>query len=119
MTQLFQTTRFLFAITIFIFGVMNFMYAPEMVGIVPSWLPGGVLWVYLMGATFFAIAGAILLKKKARLAALIFAALMLLFVLTVYLPKVLNGDMTAWNGLLKDVLIGAGAIEFAKNQPLD
>lgn len=119
MENLYKLSRVIFAFTTAIFGVMNLMNAEEMVGTVPSWLPGGTIWVYLVGILLLAIAGAVLMKTKARLAGFALAGLMVLFILTVYLPKVIAGDHTALTGLLKDILIGTGAVEFAKNQPID
>jgi putative oxidoreductase len=111
--------RYLLAIPLAIFGVLNLINAAHMVGMVPSWIPGGVIWVYLIGLFLIAGAVSILMGKKGRLAGTLIAILMIIFVLTIYLPKVMNGDDTSMSGLLKDLMIAGGALVFASTQPHD
>jgi putative oxidoreductase len=119
MDMFIKLDRYLLALPIAIFGLMNFIDAPLALGNVPTWLPGGVIWVYLIGACLIAGAVSILIGKKSRLAATLIAVLMLVFVLTIYLPKVLNGDNTAMSGLLKDLIIAGGMLAYASTQPKD
>lgn len=119
MDMLIKLHRYLLALPIAIFGLMNFIDAPLALGNVPTWLPGGVFWVYTIGACLIAGAVSILIGKKSRLAATLIAVLMLVFVLTIYLPKVLDGDSTAMSGLLKDLIIAGGMLAYAGTQPKD
>src|SRR5260221_2308711 len=57
---------------------------------VPSFLPGGVIWVYITGACLLAAAIAFLINRQVRLAGLLLALFLLLIVVTVHLPAVLN-----------------------------
>ncbi len=41
--------RLLYAIPMALFGILHFMNASDMAGMVPSFIPGGVFWVYLTG----------------------------------------------------------------------
>lgn len=41
--------RIIFAIPFGVFGVMHLMAADKMQGIVPAYVPGGVIWVYITG----------------------------------------------------------------------
>lgn len=59
--------RILFAVPFLIFGLFHFTGADNMAGMVPSWLPGGVLWVYLTGVGLVAAPIAVLTGKKAVL----------------------------------------------------
>ncbi len=111
--------RYLLAIPTAIFGLLNLIYADEKIGTVPHWLPGGVIWVYLIGVCLIAISIAIAINQKAKLAAALLALLMIVFVLTVYLPKLLAGDDTASIGLLKDLMIAGGAMILADNTKAD
>src|SRR5260221_5676753 len=57
---------------------------------VPSFLPGGVIWVYITGACLLAAAIAFLINRQVRLAGLLLSLFLLLIVVTVHLPAVLN-----------------------------
>ena len=107
------------AIPLAIFGYFNLSDATSALATVPHWLPGGELWVYLIGTCLIAAAISIIIGKFARLSSILVAALMLVFVLTVYLPKVMDGDTTSMIGLLKDLAIAGGALIFAETQPKD
>ena len=80
---------------------------------VPEVIPGGVLWVYLTGIALIAAAVAILLDKMAKLASVLLAALLLVFVLVIHLKGAMAGDQSATASLLKDIAIAGGALVFA------
>jgi uncharacterized membrane protein YphA (DoxX/SURF4 family) len=80
---------------------------------VPSAVPGGVLWVYLTGIALIAAAVAILTDKMAKLASVLLAALLLVFVLVIHLKGAMAGDQAAIASLLKDIAIAGGALVFA------
>lgn len=100
--------RYLFAIPMAVFGVMHFMNAQMMAGMVP--IPGGVIWVYLTGAALLAAAAAILVGKQAVLASRLLALFLLLTALTVHLPVVMGGDQAAMSQVLKDLALAGGAL---------
>lgn len=104
--------RILFAIPFAVFGMMHFMNASMMAGMVP--IPGGVIWVYLTGACLIAAAIAILIGKYARLACQLLGLFLMLTALTVHLPGILSApDMGAaapsMSNMLKDVSLAGGA----------
>jgi len=111
--------RYLFAVPFGIFGLMHFMSANDMAGMVPGWLPGGVFWVYLTGLALVAAAVSFAIQKHTHLAGLLTAALMLVFVFTVHLPGVVGGNMMAMGGLLKDLGLAGGALLLASNYQQD
>ena len=63
-----------------------------MAGMVPFWLPGGVFWVYLTGQALIAAAISIIAQKKAKLASLLLAAMLAVFILTIHLPGMLGAE---------------------------
>ena len=73
--------RLLYAIPMAIFGLFHFMNGSQMAGMVPSFIPGGIFWVYLTGLALVLAAVAIIIQKQARLASLLLAAMLILFVL--------------------------------------
>ncbi|MEP2024305.1 MAG: DoxX family protein [Reichenbachiella sp.] len=102
--------KFMYAIPMAVFGLFHFMNASEMGGMVPSFIPGGVFWVYVTGAALIAAAVAIIIEKKAKLATQLLGLMLLLFALLIHLVSVINGDMQMGMGsLLKDVALAGGA----------
>jgi putative oxidoreductase len=108
--------RYLLAIPLAVFGYYNLTDASSSLARVPHWLPGGTFWVYFIGVCLIAAAVSIVTGKYSKIASILVAVLMLVFVLTVYLPKVLDGDSTGMTGLLKDLAIAGGALIYADKQ---
>ena len=46
--------RLLFSLPFIVLGSMHFVNGPAMVGLVPSYVPGGIFWVYVTGACLVA-----------------------------------------------------------------
>ncbi len=108
-------SRIIFAIPFGIFGIMHFMNADMMAGMVPGFIPGGVLWVYVVGLALVAASGAIIAGRMAKEAALGLAALMAIFILTMWIPQLI-ADMSnsmAMMSLLKDMGLMGGALFIA------
>ena len=83
-----------------------------MAGYVPSFIPGGIFWVYLVGLALIAAAVAIIIQKQARLACLLLALLLLVFILTMHLPGAMEEAtrQMAVSSLLKDFGLMGGAV---------
>ncbi|OWY21946.1 DoxX family protein [Sphingobacteriales bacterium UPWRP_1] len=98
--------QILFGLTFLGFGISHLVFADNMAGIVP--LPGGVIWVYLTGIAQILAFVSIVIKKKTRLACLLLALMLLIFILTIHLKSAMSGDLT---GFLKDLgLMGAALV---------
>lgn len=121
MNNLDKIGKIVFALPFGVFGLMHFMAGDAMAGMVPSFLPGGVFWVYLAGAALLAACISLLIGKMTKMASLLLAALMLIFVLTIHLPGVMAGGDAAqmsMSGLLKDLAL-AGAALFISSKSTD
>ncbi len=105
--------RFMYAIPMGIFGLFHFMKAPGMSGMVPTWIPGDVFWVYITGAALLLASIAIIINKKARLAALLLGIMLLIFALTIHLPGAASGDQMSSTMFLKDFALSGAAFAFA------
>lgn len=110
--------RIIFALPFSIFGMLHFVMTDMFVGMVPSFVPGGVFWVYVIGVALIAATAAILRGKMAKEAALGLAALMMVFILTVWLPRLMSAPDAAamgmaMSGMLKDVGLMGGALLLA------
>lgn len=107
--------RILFAIPMLIFGMMHFMNAGMMAGMVP--LPGGVFWVYLTGLGLVAAAISIFTQKFTKIACLLLAVMLMMFVLSIHLPGVMSGDpakmQMAMPNMLKDMALAGAALLLA------
>jgi len=116
MDTIIKSGKFLLALPLAVFGVFHFLGANDMAGMVPSYLPGGVIWVYLTGAALVAASAAILLDKMAKLACVLLAVMLVVFVLTIHLQGAMSGDQSATASLLKDLAIAGGALIYAGTQ---
>ena len=110
----------IYALVIAFFGVNHFLNASGMTQVVPSFVPGGVFWVYLTGAALILAAIAILTGKMSRLAGILLAVFLLIVVLAVHLPAVIhapdeNAARFPLTNLVKDVGLAAGALLIAGN----
>jgi len=102
--------RLLYGIPFAVFGIMHFLNAGSMANFVPSWVPGGVFWVYLTGLAMIAAAVSIIIEKRTHLAGILLGILLLIFVLTIHLPGVLGGAMEqSMPNLLKDMALAGAA----------
>ncbi|MEM7413885.1 MAG: DoxX family protein [Gemmatimonadota bacterium] len=101
--------KFLFAIPMAVFGILHFMAAGDMAGMVPSFVPGGVIWVYITGIALIAAAVAIIANKQAVLATQLLGVMLLIFALSIHLVALIGGDQAAMASLLKDTALAGGA----------
>ena len=100
--------RFVFAVPFGIFGLLHFMNASAMSGMVP--IPGGVFWIYLTGIALLAASVSIIIEKYARLACILLGVMLIIFVLSIHLPGVIGGEMQPnMSNLLKDLAMAGGA----------
>ena len=108
------------AIILAVFGVYHLMYPGNMITFIPSFLPGGIIWVYITGISLILAAIAFLTHKKVKLAGYLLALLLIIIVLTFHLPNYLNaGDpdlkTTSFIDILQNLAMAAFAIYIASN----
>jgi putative oxidoreductase len=99
--------KYLFALPMAIFGLLHFLHAEAMTGISPF---GGVIIVYLVGICLILFAISVFIGKYDKLAAVLLALLMIIFILIVHSDSAFTGDMQS---LLKDLAIAGGALMYA------
>jgi uncharacterized membrane protein len=117
-STIFRIGRILYALVVAFFGINHFMNGTGMQNTVPSFIPGGVFWVYFTGAALLLAAISFLIDKQTRLAGLLMAAFLLIIVLTIHLPAVLHApDISSvrfpLTNLVKDTGLAAGALMVA------
>lgn len=110
-----------YALVIGFFGINNLIDGTGLQKMVPSFLPGGIAWLYITGACLILAAIAFLTDRQARLAGLLLCLFLLLIVLTVHLPAVLHApDFGArrfpMTNLIKDTGLAAAALLVASRR---
>ncbi len=56
----------------------------------PSFLPGGIIWVYVVGVAFILAALSFVFNKQVKLAAWLLAIMLFIFVLMVHIPNYMD-----------------------------
>lgn len=110
----------LLALVMIVFGIYHFMHPENLLAYVPNYLPGGVIWVYVVGASFLLAGLAFIFNRFVSLAGYLLALLLISFVLLVHLPQYLNaGDeemrQLSFVNLLKDLALAGFALYVAAN----
>lgn len=115
MKNLSKIGQIIFTVPMVVFGIMHFMNAGDMAGMVPSFIPGGVFWVYITGLALIAASVSIWINKLTFLASLLLGIMLMVFVLTIHLPGVMNEETMQMSMamMLKDLGLAGGAFLIA------
>jgi uncharacterized membrane protein len=113
MEMITNQAKYIFALPFLVFGAMHLMMADNMAGLVPAYVPGGVIWVYLTGVALVAASLAIMVGKMAKLASFLLGVLMLVFAFTIHLAAVVGGDQMAMGSFLKDMALAGAAFFYS------
>ncbi|TGK22399.1 DoxX family protein [Leptospira fluminis] len=105
--------KYLYAVPFLIFGIFHLIYAPGMAGLVPSYIPFQVVWVYLTGVAMIAAAVSIFINKKTKLATTLLAVLLGLYIVLIHLGPAAGGNQQEVTALLKDLGLLGGALVIA------
>lgn len=109
--------KWVFAIPFAVFGILHIMNANQMAGagMVPAYFSGGSLWIYLTGFAQLAFAASVVIGKYDKLAAVLCALMLLIFILTLHFPTLSKFEMSdlAMRNMLKDLGLIGGAMMYA------
>lgn len=78
----------IFALMIVAFSMLHFVYAKPASGYIPSWIPNHMFWIYFAGAALLGSGIAIILKIKTRLIATLLGAMILVWFVSLHIPKI-------------------------------
>ena len=106
---------YLLSIVMIVFGLQHFMNPRDLLIYVPQFLPGGIIWVYFVGAAFILVAIAFITNTMVKAAGYLLAGLLIIFILSIHLPNYLNAGVKemkqmALISLLKDTAIACFAL---------
>jgi uncharacterized membrane protein len=87
-----RIARILYGLSLIFFGVAHFLDLKDTTSLIPNWIPGHLFWAYFTGCTFVAAGVAVLIGLCARLAAVLSASQIGLFLLLVWIPIVAAGS---------------------------
>ena len=103
-----RLAEIIYALVMGIFGVLHFMNADTMSGMIPEFMPAdGKIWIYITGAAFIAAALAIIINKFKTPACYLLALMLLVFVFTLHLQPAIDGNP---GQLLKDTALAMAAL---------
>jgi len=102
------------------YGVYHFLKPENLVNYIPSFLPGGDVWFYIVGVAFILAGLAFIFHKQVKIAGYLLALLLFLFALAIHLPNYLHsGDLEmkqlSYINFLKDIAIAAFSLYIASN----
>ena len=109
---------YLLALVMITFGIYHFLKARDLMVYIPSSIPGGIMWAYLVGAAFILVGVSFLTNKMVKVAAYLLAFMLFIFILIIHIPNYLYaGDKEmrslALINLLKDTAIAGFALHIA------
>lgn len=94
--------RWLFALSMIVFGIQHFMYADFIATLVTPWIPVHLFWVYFTGVGMIIVGLAMITGILGQLACTWLGIMFLLWVLVLHAPRVAaarhNGD--EWNSMV-------------------
>lgn len=116
--------RALLSIPFLAFGAGHLANAGQMAGMVPAFVPGGIVWVYVTGIALIAAGISFNLRKYDHVAGLLAALLLAIFAFTVHLPGMIKAvdpsdavgsvyKMMAMTSFMKDLGLAGGALILA------
>ena len=109
---------YMLSLVLIILGIFHFKNPHDLILYVPSFLFGGIIWAYFVGASFILVGLSFLTNQYVKFTGYLLAILLTIFILTIHLPNYLNaGDkdmgLLALINLLKDVAIAGFALHIA------
>lgn len=111
-----NAARILFAVPFLVFGINHFIFADQMKMAIPSFLPGGIFWVYATGLGILAASISLLIQKMTKEAMIGLSLFLIATIAFVQIPGMGNPDpmmqQMAMLGLFKDIGLLGGALTY-------
>ncbi len=110
-----KPVRLIYAIFFAILGINHIINAGTYLHYVPSFMPGGIIWVFLIGTFLIVASLSIILNKYTKATCLALSLVLLLIVFTVHIPGLFNPDFMKISmiNVLKDTGLAGGGLIIA------
>lgn len=117
--RLIAAAPFLFAVCLFVYALLHFIYADYIATLICSWIPFRLFWSWFVGFAFLASALSIMIRKKARLAAMLMGLMFYIWVAILHLPRVIASphNEAEWTSMFVALAIGSGAWLLSRVMP--
>jgi putative oxidoreductase len=113
MNNIIKLGKWFFILPFALFGFLHFGPLEFSLPYVPKWLPLPAFWVYFVGVCFFAFTISAIIKKYDKLAAVLLALCLFLFVVIVHIPSAASGDFKSVIGAIRDITMCGAALMYA------
>lgn len=108
--------RILFTVPFLVFGLMHLTMADQMAMALPSFLPGGVLWIYVTGIGLLAAALSLIIQKWTKEAMIGVSLFLISTISMLHIPAMGSSDpmmqQMAMSGFFKDIGLLGGALTY-------
>jgi putative oxidoreductase len=115
MNKITTAGRILFAFPFAIFGINHFLMMDYYMGMLTSFIPQTAFLMILTGICLIAASISIITKKLVKVATLLLALLLFIFILTIHIPHLVHGVDTTITmiTMLKDISLMGGSLMIA------
>lgn len=109
---------YLLAAVMIVYGTIHLLKPHDLVVYIPDYIPGGVLWVHVVGVAFILGGISFILNRWVKMAGYLLAILLFVFVIVIHLPNYLNAgnaetQAMALINILNDTAIAGFALHLA------
>jgi uncharacterized membrane protein YphA (DoxX/SURF4 family) len=106
-----RIARIIYGLSLIFFGLAHFIDVKDTISLIPNWVPGHLFWAYFTGCAFIGAGISVVIDVFARLAAVLSAVQIALFLLLVWIPIVAAGSKVPfqWSETFLNTALLAGA----------
>ena len=113
MKMIIKSGKWIFASMFAVFGLLHFGPLAFSLPYVPGFLPFPAFWVYFAGIALVAFSVSVWVGKLDKLAALLLALMMFIFVVLIHIPGAVAGNFVSTIGVFRDTTIIGAALMYA------
>lgn len=119
MKSILNLGKWLFILPFAVFGLLHFGPTEFTIDYIPDYLPFKIFWIYFSGTCLIAFAASAAFKKFDKLASVLLALELILFVFIIHIPKAMEGDFVQFIGIFRDTAMAGAALMYAKYAATD
>lgn len=113
-----RASIYMLAAVLIAIGVFHLMRPYDTLVYVPSFLPGGITWAYVVGICFIIVGLSFATNQYVKITSYLLAAFLVFFILTVHLPNAMNAASPEYRlfaliNIMKDTAIAGFALHIA------